>query len=291
MFRTQTVRLFLCRGTPALRSMYLRLNISRNPHNNLASIRPVSVSPRPTMSQQPQPPAQSEASSTATPATHHDHVLRPLENSKASRSIPESDSGEEPRASSPTPSLNLEAAAPSSQAQGQGTNDDDDDEQESWLQNKGRSIQVSWPNTSRTARRVYRFFRGPSPRLRMPLPRMHLHPARTSMPSSDQFSSHNNALARQNIQRARALVDHPTGIYRHQIYTAAATSADFLDFYRWIYHFLCFLCPCQLLPHPRRLVHRVHLDLLACFRWMWTWWCRLSTLFKFHLRLPLSRPV
>lgn len=105
------------------------------------------------MSELHQPSAESEASSST-------HVVIASENTKASRpeSVETQPHSPPQRASSRTPSLNLEA----------GTGED----KESWLDNKRRRIQTSWPNTSRTVGRIYRFFRGPSPPVRMPVPGM-----------------------------------------------------------------------------------------------------------------------
>lgn len=94
------------------------------------------------------------------------HALEPIENSSASGT--HSDSTEEPPLSSPTPSLNLEAAAPASS--GDKDSEAGRGKANTWLNNQSRGIQKSWPTPSRIARRIYRFFRGPSPP--MPLPRM-----------------------------------------------------------------------------------------------------------------------
>ena len=123
-----------------------------------------------------EPPARGDAGDSAL-IDGHGHMSMsqsiPIENSSASGSHSASaESREEPPLASPTPSLNLEAAAPSSgdkdkeagggKAKAKAYN---------WLSYKttGRDIRRRWPTTSRIARRIYRFFRGPSPP--MPLPR------------------------------------------------------------------------------------------------------------------------
>ncbi len=133
-----------------------------------------------------EPPALVDASDSALVDGHgHMSMSRPIhtENSRASGSHSASTSAErdreEPPPSSPTPSLNLEAAVPSS--------GDKDNEAgrgkakaNNWLyyNTLGGSIRKSWPTTSRIARRIYRFFRGPSPPMPLPrtLPVFHFNP-------------------------------------------------------------------------------------------------------------------
>lgn len=136
-----------------------------------------------------EPPAPVGAGDSALVDGHgHMSMSRPIpiENSRASESHSASASAERDRESreefppsSPTPSLNLEAAVPSSgdkdneagRGKGKASN---------WLYytTLGRGIQKSWPTTSRVVRRIYRFFRGPSPPMPLPrtLPAFHFNP-------------------------------------------------------------------------------------------------------------------
>ena len=119
-------------------------------------------------------PAQEDARTAGLIEAHGD-VLRPIESPAGSGS--QGESGEERAPSSPTPStpssVNLEAALPLPSS----ASSDKDNQagrsrrsrQDSWISHKARSVQRSWPRTSRIARRIYRFIRGPSPP--MPLPR------------------------------------------------------------------------------------------------------------------------
>jgi len=119
---------------------------------------------------------------------------------------PVSESGEEPPPLSPTPSLNLEAAVVPASNVANDANDGNDGAgtaNESWLHNKARSVRSSLPK-SRIARRIYRFFRGPSPR--MPLPRMLLPVCHVPTLLSDRcFTALSPWLDRTYKIRGRAL--------------------------------------------------------------------------------------
>jgi hypothetical protein len=114
-------------------------------------------------------PLAREDASDSTRVDAPDHVV---ENSKASglhsasADREEPDEPEEHPPSSPTPSLNLEAAVPAS---GDKDCEAPPGKANNWPYFNPRRIKKSWPTTFRIARRIYRFFRGPSPP--MPLPR------------------------------------------------------------------------------------------------------------------------
>ena len=138
-----------------------------------------------------EPPAPAGAGDSALVDGHgHMSMSRPIpiENSGASESHSASASAEREREresieefppSSPTPSLNLEAAVPSS-------GDEDNEARRGkakandweYYNTLGRGIRENWPTTSRVVRRIYRYFRGPSPPMPLPraLPVFHFNP-------------------------------------------------------------------------------------------------------------------